>query len=92
MPQYEFECQACRTTFDLQLSFAEYAAKAKEKKIVCRRRLALCNRSVAHPLRPRLLMLVRMRSRPRFSSTSAKDLPPQKRSSAWSPKVPNYVS
>ena len=66
--------------------------RRKKKKNVCRWHLALCNPSLAHPLRPPLLMLVRMRSRPRFSSISGMGLPPQQRSSAWSPKVPNCVS
>ncbi len=33
MPTYEFECQKCRQTFELHVTFAEYAALAKAKKI-----------------------------------------------------------
>ena len=35
MPQYDFDCQACHATFEVQASFSEYAALMKEKKIAC---------------------------------------------------------
>ena len=35
MPKYDFECQTCRATFELQKTFPEYAAMMKEKTVGC---------------------------------------------------------
>ena len=48
------------------------AAVTEQKKSLCRQSVGLCNRSVAHRLNAQLLMLARMRSRPRSSSTYGK--------------------
>ena len=35
MPQYSFECQECRKTFNADISMLEYAAMQKNKSIAC---------------------------------------------------------
>ena len=35
MPQYSFECQACRKTFEIEVSMSEYSAMQKSKTIAC---------------------------------------------------------
>ena len=35
MPRYDFECQDCRATFEVQASLSDYAALLKAKKIEC---------------------------------------------------------
>ena len=35
MPRYDFECQECRESFEIQASVSEYAALMKTKKIEC---------------------------------------------------------
>ncbi|MCX7012274.1 MAG: zinc ribbon domain-containing protein [Candidatus Sumerlaeota bacterium] len=35
MPSYDFRCQDCRETFEVQASFAQYSAMMKEKKVAC---------------------------------------------------------
>ena len=35
MPRYDFECQACHETFEIQLSLSKYMAMMKEEKIEC---------------------------------------------------------
>jgi len=35
MPQYGFECQACRKPFEIDASMSEYAAMQKNKSVVC---------------------------------------------------------
>lgn len=35
MPQYSFECQACRKAFEIEVSMLEYAAMQRNKSIAC---------------------------------------------------------
>lgn len=35
MPGYDFECQACHKSFEIQVTFAEYSAQMSEHKIAC---------------------------------------------------------
>ena len=35
MPRYDFECQVCHKTFDVQTSMAEYTAFLRDGKIHC---------------------------------------------------------
>ncbi len=35
MPRYDFQCPACQARFEVQATFAEYAAWMKEQKIAC---------------------------------------------------------
>jgi len=35
MPQYSFECQACRKTFEIDVSMSEYGAMRKSDSIAC---------------------------------------------------------
>jgi len=35
MPRYDFECEACRETFEVQVSISDYTALLKDRKVGC---------------------------------------------------------